>query len=523
MPLSLVRDNPLTVRVGATATISAASNLAFSDTDYPASSITYTITTAPTLGTLLKNGSPISSFTQDDLDNNRITYSETAPSASSTSDGFFFHVSDPGGNQTGTTLFPINVRAGQPLAESAPSSLTGFANLATAVAGVQLADAFNDTYTVVVAAGNGTLAASVGSGSSLSISGTKDQVNAALASLSYQGNASGHDTITITASDQADHSSAATSIDVTVRPAGSFTTIADPLGPTPSATGINNAGQIVGNFYDNNWQFDGAGLLYENGFLYSAGTFTTITNMTVPAGGTTPKSILQNINEAGEAVGYRENSSPVIHGLVTNDFGFIYSGGTFQSFSWPNSSNSILPATSSNTGQLFFEGINDSDQIVGYYNTSNNSPGPPPDFAIPKPVYVGFIYQNGTTQQIGPAGTQPFGINNTGQVVGQFGPHGFLYSDGNFSLFDDPYASSTTARDINNNGLIVGFYQNQSLTHGFAYDQSSGTWTTIDIPGAIATFVYGVNDSNQIVGSYTDVNNNVHGFVGTVPPPLAAV
>ena len=46
MSISQVRDNPLTVRTGATATITATGNLAFSDSDYPDASITYTITTA---------------------------------------------------------------------------------------------------------------------------------------------------------------------------------------------------------------------------------------------------------------------------------------------------------------------------------------------------------------------------------------------------------------------------------------------------------------------------------------------
>src|SRR5207253_3545625 len=40
------------------------------------------------------------------------------------------------------------------------------------------------------------------------------------------------------------------------------------------------------------------------------------------------------------------------------------------------------------------------------------------------------------------------------------------------------------------------------------------------IPGATATYVLGVNDSNQIVGGYADANGLLHGFVGPLPPPL---
>ena len=65
MSISLVRDNPLTVQVGATATITDETHLAVSDTEFPDSAITYTIITPPTRGTLLKNGSPTSSFWPD--------------------------------------------------------------------------------------------------------------------------------------------------------------------------------------------------------------------------------------------------------------------------------------------------------------------------------------------------------------------------------------------------------------------------------------------------------------------------
>src|ERR1044071_8009655 len=111
MSISLVRDNPLTLEAGTTAVITATNNLAVSDTNYPDSSITYTVTTAPSHGTLLKNGLSVSSFTQADLDNNLLSYSEPTPSLPAQSDGFFFTASDPGGNQPSIPLFPINITA----------------------------------------------------------------------------------------------------------------------------------------------------------------------------------------------------------------------------------------------------------------------------------------------------------------------------------------------------------------------------------------------------------------------------
>jgi hypothetical protein len=99
MSISVVKDNKLIVQVGTTATITDEFHLDVDDTAYPDSAITYAITTAPTKGTLLKNGVATSSFTQDDLNNDRISYRETAPSSANTSDGFFFKASNPEGNE----------------------------------------------------------------------------------------------------------------------------------------------------------------------------------------------------------------------------------------------------------------------------------------------------------------------------------------------------------------------------------------------------------------------------------------
>src|SRR5690349_19980838 len=100
MSISLVRDDPLTLQAGASAVISATNNLIVNHIDYPESSITYMVTSPPSHGTLLKNGSSVSLFTQADLDNNLISHSDPTPSLCAQSDDFFFRASDPGDNQT---------------------------------------------------------------------------------------------------------------------------------------------------------------------------------------------------------------------------------------------------------------------------------------------------------------------------------------------------------------------------------------------------------------------------------------
>ena len=56
------------------------------------------------------------------------------------------------------------------------------------------------------------------------------------------------------------------------------------------------------------------------------------------------------------------------------------------------------------------------------------------------------------------------------------------------------------------------------MGHGFLRDRS-GTFTTIDIPGATVTAIRGLNDRGQMIGTYDDAAGVGHGFLwdgGTV-------
>jgi hypothetical protein len=48
--------------------------------------------------------------------------------------------------------------------------------------------------------------------------------------------------------------------------------------------------------------------------------------------------------------------------------------------------------------------------------------------------------------------------------------------------------------------------------HGFLRDRG-GNFIAIDYPGSIDTHVFGINSWGDIVGSYVDQKNNVHGFM----------
>src|SRR5579871_3892286 len=87
---------------------------------------------------------------------------------------------------------------------------------------------------------------------------------------------------------------------------GTYTNFDDPLAPGQTyAEGINDLGQIVGYYVDNN--------NIRHGFLDSGGVFTTIDDG-LGAGGT----VAQGINDAGQIVGYYYDSNNVTHGFLAN-------------------------------------------------------------------------------------------------------------------------------------------------------------------------------------------------------------
>jgi probable HAF family extracellular repeat protein len=104
--------------------------------------------------------------------------------------------------------------------------------------------------------------------------------------------------------------------------------------------------------------------------------------------------------------------------------------------------------------------------------------------------------------------TSASGINDNGMIVGYYedtaGLHGFVLSGEDYTALDVPFvgASNTIALGINNRGRIVGTYQTSTGIHGFTYD--NGSYNTIAVPGAFDTTPTGINRSGQVVGFYHD-------------------
>jgi probable HAF family extracellular repeat protein len=192
---------------------------------------------------------------------------------------------------------------------------------------------------------------------------------------------------------------------------GTFTPINDPSATSSTlANGINNSGQIVGIYNPDN--FDVPGFLYDP----TSNVFPPYFTLHDPSAnqGTVPRGI----NNARQIVGHYLDS--------TGDHGFLLSAGNYATLDDPMGARGT-----------FANGINDAGQIVGFYQDSGNK-------------LHGFLYNptNGSfttlDDPLATSGTIAWGINDTGEIVGSFGSHGFLYRNGAYTTLDDPLATNGT-------------------------------------------------------------------------------
>ena len=107
---------------------------------------------------------------------------------------------------------------------------------------------------------------------------------------------------------------------------------------------------------------------------------------------------------------------------------------------------------------------------------------------------------------------------------------GFVHNaDGSFTAIDVPGAVAMSARGVDDSGNIVGLYVTipASTTmcspsavvnaHGFVRD-AQGNYTTFDLPGATNTLLFRISDSGDITGLYTDAVVTVEILSDNIPP-----
>jgi probable HAF family extracellular repeat protein len=214
------------------------------------------------------------------------------------------------------------------------------------------------------------------------------------------------------------------------------------------------------------------------------------------------------LNDRGVTVGFwsRQNTAS----MSNANFGFYSINGRFFAVNFPTGTPAKPPVD-----QLL--GVNDHDVAVGFFTNASG-------------INRGYTYDINTrtfsrvlvpgSAGLGPSLTAA-AINNSGDVAGFYSKtasavDAFLkLRSGRFITIAFPGASMTQAFGVNDSGEVVGTYTvgtgNSAVTHGFTW--LGGQFVSVDIGGASSTTINGVNDEGDLVGFYTDAKGNTDGFV----------
>jgi hypothetical protein len=248
------------------------------------------------------------------------------------------------------------------------------------------------------------------------------------------------------------------------------------------------------------------------GYVYSAGTYQLIEGP-VGAYGTTGTGA----SDDGTVVGSYYSS------YVTDEFGDVYpgaysgyimTGGAYQTYVAPGATHTELTGISP-----------DGRYVTGWWLDSS--------------AMTAFVLDRWTGTHLDILSSPFFAlaadVTNGGLIVGSFraieaGPRpGFTYevSTGSLNLFEFPGALLTRFSDVNESGVVVGSSISTSTFTSRGLIGPPGDLTAFDYPGAAETLLTGINEAGWLVGSYIDVHGVSHAFFAVpsyVPePPSAAL
>ena len=252
------------------------------------------------------------------------------------------------------------------------------------------------------------------------------------------------------------------------------------------AFGVNARGHIVGIYRDAND--------ITHSFLLRNSVFKTIE---VPGAAATLAA--RGINARGDIVGNFRDSAGNLHGYLLSD-------GKFNKFDEGSDFSTFLSIN--NAGEIAGRGLN---QPGAWIRRTNGN-------------FVGVGHSEGINLTWSALSVQ----DNGRVVVGWFNrlstgrAHGFISTRrGHFQVVDFPGQSvrCSGVSSINERGDMVGLFSGTDPSgvcdhpidqHGFLL--RNGEFTIIDFPGAVSTRAWALNNYGVIIGDFTDDSGNVHAF-----------
>jgi probable HAF family extracellular repeat protein len=256
---------------------------------------------------------------------------------------------------------------------------------------------------------------------------------------------------------------------------------------TSLAYALNENGTVVGKSYNSVSGVQEA-VVWNNGIVQSLGV----------------EGLARGVNNNGQVVGQ------------TGSISLGFPNG--QAFVWSASDGYSELGTLGGSYAGAYD-INESGVITGHsWIAANNAVG----------STHAFKYEDGTMTDLGtvtdPLGySRGHGINDAGEVAGRASAILFTGSDKHQATWDangtinaqvDSIYSYSTGEQINNNGIVVG---NANVTaegqfRGAIWD-ANGVATYIDTLGGNRSHLYGVNDSDEIVGYARNADGKAQAIV----------
>jgi hypothetical protein len=221
------------------------------------------------------------------------------------------------------------------------------------------------------------------------------------------------------------------------------------------------------------------------------------TSLDVPGSTATTPNL---IDPQGTIVGSYLDASNISHG-------FILQRGNFTTVDFPGAAGTVLTGISPTGEMSGFTCVSASclDGTFHSFVVSRNGDFTNGDFTSFDPPGA----TSSNTAAVSPSGEVFGDYTDTGGVG-----HGYVLNHGTFTTIDFPGSTFTFVGGGNFEGDSVGEYNDTAFVgHGFLLKR--GVFTSFDFPGATATGATGINPGGIIVGAYFDAAGNQHGFIRT--------